>query len=86
MKQITLQIEGMKCSMCEDHICHDIRDALPQAKKVKASHFKNTASFVIEDDEDENKAVEKITKGGYKVLSVDSQPYEKKGFFSFLKK
>ncbi len=83
MKLVCLEIDGMKCSMCESHICDEIRKSLPSAKKVKASAAKGEASFVVRDDEDENMAVTKIENGGYKVLRVESKPYEKKKFLFF---
>lgn len=83
MKLITLKIEGMKCEMCESHICDCIRKGNPNAKKVKASHRKNEASFVIEDNEDAKESIFLIKQEGYEVLSCTEGAYEKKNLFSF---
>lgn len=83
MKLVRLEIDGMKCSMCESHICDEIRKSLLSAKKVKASAAKGEASFVVSDDEDESAAVNRIESGGYKVLHIESKPYDKKKFLFF---
>ena len=38
LKEITLEIEGMACPMCEAHMNDAIRKLYPDAKKVKSSH------------------------------------------------
>jgi copper chaperone CopZ len=87
MELITLKVEGMKCGMCESHVCDYIRKVLPKAKKVKANHMKNTASFVLEQNGVDIKPVmDEISSGGYHVEGFTRDPYEKKGLFSFLKK
>lgn len=86
MKQVTFTIEGMHCEMCESHICDCIRKALPSSKKVKASHRKKTATFLIEDSVDASPASDMIAKEGYHVLKKEEKPYERKGLFSFLKR
>ena len=40
MTKVTLEIEGMACSMCESHINEAVRKAF-DVKKVSASHSKN---------------------------------------------
>lgn len=86
MKEINLQIDGMKCSMCESHVTECIRKGLPSAKKISANHHKGTATFVVDDNIDYTPAIESIKKDGYRVLKDEEKPYEKKGFFSFFKK
>lgn len=81
MEKITIGIEGMKCGMCEAHICDVIRRAVPSAKKVKASRSRNQATFVSDEavkKEELKKAVEDM---GYGFLSYSSEPYKKKGLF-----
>ena len=51
--KVTLKVEGMSCSMCEAHICETIRKVVPDAKKVKASKRKGTATFVTDDSPNE---------------------------------
>lgn len=66
--------------MCEAHVADAIRRGLPQAKKVKASHGKGIATFLVEDGLDFSPAVEKISSGGYRVLSSQKEP-AKSGLF-----
>ena len=82
MIKTTLKIDGMMCSMCEAHICDVIRKAVPGAKKVSASHSKGEASFLSEESTDETLLRDAIAATGYTCLSVESSPYEKKGWFS----
>ncbi|MBR4549320.1 MAG: ATPase P [Oscillospiraceae bacterium] len=81
MIKTTLKIDGMMCSMCEAHICDVIRRAVPGAKKVSASHTKGEASFLSEEAADESGLKNAVAATGYTCLSVDSAPYEKKGWF-----
>ena len=48
--RIALSIDGMQCGMCESHIKDAIRQAVPSASKITASHVKGEASFVIPDE------------------------------------
>lgn len=83
MQKIILDIDGMKCSMCEAHVCDAVRKILPEAKKVKASAAKGEVSFILEDDVSFEKAVNEIESEGYRVLHTYSEPYEKKKFLFF---
>lgn len=81
MIKTTLKIDGMMCPMCEAHICDSIRKAVPDAKKVSASHRSGEASFLTEDSIDENSLKDAIAATGYVCLGVELAPYEKKGLF-----
>ena len=83
MFKTTASIEGMSCGMCEAHICDVIRKTFPNAKKVSASHTKNTASFITEDDIDSSLLKKCIDETGYHYKGFRTEPYEKKGFFRF---
>ena len=86
MQQITLKIDGMMCGMCESHINESIRNAF-SVKKVTSSHTKGETIILTEENIEETKLKEVISKTGYQLLSVSKAPYEKKkGFFSFFKK
>ena len=86
MQQITLKIDGMMCGMCESHINESIRNAF-SVKKVTSSHTKGETIILTEENIEETKLKEVISKTGYKLLSVSKAPYKKKkGFFSFFKK
>lgn len=84
MIKITMNIDGMMCGMCEAHINEAVRNAF-KVKKVNSSHTKNQTVIIAENDINEQQLRTAVEKTGYKVLSVQSEPYEKKGLFSFLK-
>lgn len=80
MNKTIVKIDGMMCSMCESHVNDAIRSKL-SVKKVTSSHKKGE-TVVISDEALTAQQIEAALDGsGYKVLSVDSQPYEKKGLF-----
>lgn len=85
MTKITLKIDGMMCGMCESHV-NDVVRKTANVKKVTSSHAKNETVILTEDEFDEETIREAIAAQGYRVLSVTKEPYEKKGFFSFLHK
>lgn len=80
MLKYTLKIDGMKCGMCEAHVCDIIRKN-SDAKKVKASHKKNEASFVLDEKCDLFKIIEGIKAMGYNVLDTKAEEYKKKFIF-----
>ena len=52
MTKVTLEIEGMACSMCESHINEAVRKAF-DVKKVSSSHSKNQTVILTEQEIDE---------------------------------
>ncbi|HBN11698.1 MAG TPA: ATPase P [Ruminococcus sp.] len=82
MIKTTLKIDGMMCGMCESHMNDAVRNAF-KVKKVTSSHSKGETVIISDEAIDENKISEVIDKTGYKLISVSSEPYEKKGLFSF---
>lgn len=84
MFKITLGVEGMACSMCEAHINDTVRKEF-RVKKVTSSHTKKQTVIIAEEDIAEQKLKDAIAKTGYEVVSVSSEPYEKKGLFSALR-
>lgn len=85
MVKMTLNVEGMGCNMCEAHINEAVRNAF-SVKKVTSSHTKRQTIIIAENEIDEEKLREVIQKTGYEVVSVDTEPYEKKGRFSAFRK
>lgn len=81
MVKITLGIEGMACGMCEAHINEAVRNAF-QVKKITSSHTKKQTVIITEQDIPEQELKNVVAKVGYDVVSVSSEPYEKKGLFS----
>ena len=80
MKKITLKIDGMMCGMCESHVNDCIRRSF-NVKKVKSSHIKNETVIITENEIDEEDLKNAIEKTGYKVMSVHTEDYKKKGLF-----
>ena len=81
MIKTTLKIDGMMCGMCEAHICDAIRKAVPNAKKVTASHSKKEVSFLTEEAPDVALLKNAIDQTGYTWLGAESASYEKKMLF-----
>ena len=85
MYETTVKVDGMMCGMCESHINDAIRSKF-NVKKVTSSHSKGETVIISEDKPDEKELRDVINLTGYTALSVNSAPYEKKGFFSHFKK
>ena len=82
MIRTTVGIEGMMCGMCESHVNDAIRKSF-DVKKVSSSHSKKKTEIISEEAIDEDKLRAVIDETGYTVLSVESEPYKKKGFGLF---
>ncbi len=85
MVKITLTIDGMSCGMCESHVNDTIRRQFA-VKKVSSSHSKGLTEIVADQPLDEAAVKKAISDTGYTVVSMQTQPYEKKGFSLFHKK
>ena len=84
MIQYQVKIDGMHCSMCEAHVNDLFRRAL-NPKSVRSSHKKGETILVFEEPKVSKEIKDALDNSGYIVLSIEEQPYQKKGFFSFLK-
>lgn len=80
MIQTTIGIDGMMCEMCEAHINDAIRKNFA-IKSAKSNRKKKQCVVVSEEPLDEAKVREVIGQTGYDLLSVSSEPYQKKGLF-----
>lgn len=85
MFQITVEVGGMACSMCEAHINDTIRKEFP-VEKISSSHSKGKTVILSKEPLDEKALRAAIEGTGYHVGEIRCEPYEKKGLFSFLKK
>lgn len=81
MTKYTVMVDGMQCGMCEAHVNDAVRKAFP-IKKVTSSHAKKQTIILSEKPISEQALKKIINDTGYTVLSVESEPYEKKGLFS----
>lgn len=84
MIRTILQIDGMMCGHCEARVNDTIRQAFP-VKKVESSHTKKETVILSEEPLDEEKLRAVIAQTGYTLGEIRTEPYEKKGLFSFLK-
>ncbi|MBQ2670719.1 MAG: hypothetical protein IJG06_08220 [Clostridia bacterium] len=82
MIKTTAKIDGMMCGMCEAHMNDAVRKDF-DVKKVTSSHKKGETVIISENPIDEAKLTAAVEATGYKLLSVSSEPYEKKGLFGF---
>ncbi len=80
MKKLILDIEGMKCGMCEAHI-NDVVRRTCKVKKVTSSHRKGQTIILCEDIINQNQIKNAIEQDGYKVLSIKEEAYVKKTLF-----
>ena len=85
MTETILKVDGMACGMCESHINDTVRNKF-SVQKVTSSHTKGETVIVSEQPVDVEALKAAIAETGYTVTGVQTRPYEKKGFFSFLKK
>ncbi len=79
MIETIIGIDGMMCDMCEAHINDAIRRNF-SVRSAKANHRKKQCVVVSEEPLDEAEVRRVIGETGYDLLSVSSQPYQKKGF------
>lgn len=84
MIKITVSIEGMVCDMCAAHINDAIRKAFP-VKKVTSSYRKNQTIILTENNITEQALKQVIDATGYQFIEMNSEPYNEKSLFSFLK-
>lgn len=81
MVKITVGIDGMACGMCEAHINDAVRNAFP-VKKVTSSHTKRETVILADREIPEQELRKVVAEAGYDVMSVNREPYEKRGLFS----
>ena len=80
MTKTTLKIDGMTCGMCAAHVHDTIRACVP-VNKLTTSHSKGTSVLVTEAPVNETALRAALDATGYRVVSVQSEPYEKRGLF-----
>ena len=85
MIKITIEVEGMKCPMCEAHTNEAVTENLT-VTEVKSSHKENKTTILTETDIPDEKIREALLKTGYTIGEITREEVKKKGLFSFLKK
>ena len=73
MTKTVLKIDGMMCGMCEAHVNDAIRT-------------KGETEIISEEPLDAEKLAEVVKNTGYTLNGISSEPCQKEGIFSFLKK
>ena len=84
MIKTIIKIDGMACGMCESHMNDAIRNTF-KVKKVSSSHADKESVVISEEELNENDVKKIVEETGYTFISMSSEPYEKKGLFSFKK-
>ncbi len=82
MWKYTVQVDGMMCGMCENHVSDAVRKALP-IKKITASRSKKAAMVISERELDEEALRSIISATGYDVGEIRKEPWVKKGRFGW---
>lgn len=85
MRKITIEVDGMMCGNCEKHVNEAVKK-IKGVKDVISSHTDKLTTVIADDKADVESIKEAIAEQGYTVGTVQTEPYAKKGFFSFLKK
>ena len=78
MVKIIAHIEGMACGMCEAHINRAVRNVF-RVKKTTSSHTKKQMVVLAEQNIPEQELKSVVAKAGCDVVSLNSEPHEKKG-------
>ncbi len=81
MVKVTLDIDGMACSMCEAHVNDCVRKNF-DVKKVSSSHSRGRTEIIAEEAPDGERLRAAIGATGYEVRGISVEPYEKRGLFS----
>ena len=82
MYRYTLQIEGMRCGMCEAHINDVIRRNF-EVKKVSSNRKKKQTVIETEIALDQKKLEKVIRDTGYPLCGLKEETFEKKRFSLF---
>ena len=85
MTKTTLKIDGMMCGHCEAHVNDAIRNHF-SVKKVQSSHSAGETVIISDAPLEEEKIKSTIAETGYTLTGIHTEPYQKEGLFSFLKK
>lgn len=80
MVELILEVEGMKCGMCESHV-NDVVRRIDGVKKVSSSHAKGRTVVVAEDGVSRGDIVNAVAAQGYGVNGIEEKPYVKRGLF-----
>ncbi len=77
MIKTTLQIDGMMCGMCENHVNDAIRNNF-NISKVSSSHSKGITEIISEETLNEENIKSVIGETGYELRSISTEEIAKK--------
>ena len=80
MIKTVLEIDGMACGMCEAHVNDAVRSSV-KVKKVTSSYKKGLCEILSETKPDTETLRRAVESTGYRVISVNSEQYVKRGLF-----
>ena len=78
MKSVKVEIEGMTCQNCENHVIKELEKV--GAKKIKVSAKEGLTRFNVHDDVTQNLIKDAVKTAGYTVKNIVFSKI-KKGFF-----
>lgn len=82
MIKTTVTIDGMMCSMCEEHVSTLFKDHLPDIKKVKANHHTNKVSFLSKEALSDEAITLALDKSGYRIEKIEREEFVKNTTFA----
>lgn len=85
MVKTIIKIEGIMCDNCVAHINDTLKKEFGKIN-VTTSKSNGTSEVISDNELSEEKLREVITREGYEVTAVSTEPYEKKRLFGFGKK
>ena len=80
MFKTVAKIDGMHCGHCEASVDEALRAAF-DVEKLNVSHEAGEAVIVAKDALTEDAVRQAIAETGFALVSVEGEPYEKKGLF-----
>ena len=76
MNKYTLEVNGMKCPMCENHSNEAIRKAF-SVKKVTSDHNKNQVVVITEEEITDDQFKKAYAETGYELGEIRKEPAKK---------
>ena len=80
MVKISMNVEGMACPRCEEHMVEAIKKAFG-VKKVTASHVEKKCEIIAKEEIAEDAIFEAVKETGYIVTDIKCEQHKKFSFF-----
>ena len=85
MFKITVEVEGMKCPMCEAHTNNAVKEAL-NVREVTSSHKENKTTILSDVDIPDTQIIDAIAETGYTVGHITHEELKKRSLLHFFQK